>query len=798
MAERHDIVAIIPAKSASKRLPEKNIKLFRGLPLFVWSVLYAHEEGVQPVVLTDSELIAHIAAGFGALVYPQTEDQFENHTAILPVLDDLSVKKFGLLQATSPLRKKGLLQEMLDIVPEMCPSCYTAERVKLLGHCNGKFYANKFDKGGDTVFQRHDGNIIACTADYFREHDSYFIGPESFVIPNELPYAVDIDTQEDFDTAEGLALIQPELLVHPIKTIAVVQNQRIIKRDYSEFIDGCDLVVRNGTMDNLNIGRTGKRIDIHFAVAWRTSWIYIDHPEDRHLDKANEAAICFQHDRDDVNRSVYKYSFGYTDQYRGPGKDERVGAFTTKSLAIWHMHYAFPEATIYNLGTHSPTLHSDFGKMGFKPINPHIYSKEQEVLDDFVKRGIVVDILEEDCKTPVGKYSKIPTDGKPLPELLYVRGKDWGAPYYIYPDTMRLVTKDSYGMRWATVENYVPGERLVVCDRGDVNKRIMFLYNKDVKSYDAETIYASISYDHIFVLGENCAATHFARNYLQRENGYGPFEWAHMQDLGSVLELIYKRGEHTADIEDLCRTKAPDGKYVVWNKKTGQVFMHHLPETSEATPLTQEEIEELQAKNQRRWDRMLGILDSPDAKVLFIYADFGNGYRTKFPRLEMFHKKMPFDFPADRLQIAMRNLKQQFKADISFLYVEPAQDGDPPRILYRDTNILACTHTCLVNKKTAEMADDLYKAIMPYINAALCYVGVSNIDVLLHVHHRSWKDKLTIYKREKRGYKGDAAWDDTFTVLEYEPEKILRLHWDIWARTETFKKDGAFWEFTGM
>ena len=36
-------IAIIPARGGSKRIPEKNIQLFAGLPLLVHSILYAQQ-----------------------------------------------------------------------------------------------------------------------------------------------------------------------------------------------------------------------------------------------------------------------------------------------------------------------------------------------------------------------------------------------------------------------------------------------------------------------------------------------------------------------------------------------------------------------------------------------------------------------------------------------------------------------------------------------------------------------------------------------------------------------------------
>lgn len=62
------IIAIIPARSGSKNVPGKNIKLLGGIPLFVYSILAAKmmPEVERVIVSTDSKKYAKIANKFGA------------------------------------------------------------------------------------------------------------------------------------------------------------------------------------------------------------------------------------------------------------------------------------------------------------------------------------------------------------------------------------------------------------------------------------------------------------------------------------------------------------------------------------------------------------------------------------------------------------------------------------------------------------------------------------------------------------------------------------------------------------
>ena len=58
-----NILCIIPARSGSKGIKDKNIKIFNGLPLFVWSIKQALKckFKMKIIVSTDSEKYAKIA-----------------------------------------------------------------------------------------------------------------------------------------------------------------------------------------------------------------------------------------------------------------------------------------------------------------------------------------------------------------------------------------------------------------------------------------------------------------------------------------------------------------------------------------------------------------------------------------------------------------------------------------------------------------------------------------------------------------------------------------------------------------
>jgi pseudaminic acid cytidylyltransferase len=63
-------LALIPARGGSKRIPRKNIRLFRGRPMIAWSIAAAQAAGCfdRILVSTDDEEIAAVAALYGAEV----------------------------------------------------------------------------------------------------------------------------------------------------------------------------------------------------------------------------------------------------------------------------------------------------------------------------------------------------------------------------------------------------------------------------------------------------------------------------------------------------------------------------------------------------------------------------------------------------------------------------------------------------------------------------------------------------------------------------------------------------------
>lgn len=120
-------IAIIPARSGSKGLKNKNIKLLNNKPLIAYTIETAIKSDLydEVCVSTDSKEYANIAKQYGANVpFLRDNELSTDNASSWDVVKDtvLKYKEFGeefdtvtLLQPTSPLRREIDIQKGFDI-----------------------------------------------------------------------------------------------------------------------------------------------------------------------------------------------------------------------------------------------------------------------------------------------------------------------------------------------------------------------------------------------------------------------------------------------------------------------------------------------------------------------------------------------------------------------------------------------------------------------------------------------------------------------------------------------------------
>jgi CMP-N-acetylneuraminic acid synthetase len=209
---KNNTIAIIPARSGSKRLPNKNVMLLDGIPLLAHSILFAKKHSfIDTVYVTTNDIeIKTIAVKFGAKVIDRPENlsgDFEpTVSALKHVLQNSdAVENVILLQPTNPLRPANLLKEAFEIFTQNnCDSLFTVSRNH---HKFGKINDNKFTPFNYEIGQRSQD----LEALYFENGllyitksklilDDIIISKDAFpLVVNHIFATVDIDTQEDFD-----------------------------------------------------------------------------------------------------------------------------------------------------------------------------------------------------------------------------------------------------------------------------------------------------------------------------------------------------------------------------------------------------------------------------------------------------------------------------------------------------------------------------------------------------------------------------------------------------------------------
>jgi len=219
-------LAIIPARSGSKRIPDKNIKPFHGRPVIEYSLAAARDSGLFDAihVSTDSAAIAEIAAKLGAPVDFLRPAALANDTAPLrDVLRSLRDKYLDMgrsfdcicrLSACAPLTEAADLVAAEKIyashggrravtavfeTPGSLQRAYSLSEDGILEPLQGERMLARSQDLAPTY--QDAGSFALLPADYLDRPDSEFYrGRAGYVLPFER--AIDIDEPADWRLAE--------------------------------------------------------------------------------------------------------------------------------------------------------------------------------------------------------------------------------------------------------------------------------------------------------------------------------------------------------------------------------------------------------------------------------------------------------------------------------------------------------------------------------------------------------------------------------------------------------------------
>lgn len=414
-------IAIIPAKATSERCPGKNLRLMAGLPLFLHAVRYARQEGFVPIVSTDSAVIATICREEGVRVVKEKVDDRHMANCVRQVLAQVSSEYFAILQPTSPLRVAGMLRRMFDEMKlENLRSSFTAQHIKMVGLLEGRFYLENREQDASRFFRFFDGNLLLVRSDFFATSGGFF-EDSSRTYKTPFPCWLQIDTEAEFATLAFLAE-SPGFPAHlpaesvSQKKVCIVSNKCDLKRNYSEFVDSCDVVMRISKMDNLDTGLTGKRTDVALVSCFHRYFEFSR--EARHVDELKSVPEVYFLNEYKKESRAFVAKEGLTGWRFMPGPVSLATPyFTTLSKGVALADHLFPDALLYFLGDCEGELRA--------PPGTHPFARENLFIRDLIARGRLVPMLEEDQNT-AGIYSKPVTLGErwKTKELCLMYGSD--------------------------------------------------------------------------------------------------------------------------------------------------------------------------------------------------------------------------------------------------------------------------------------------------------------------------------------------------------------------------------------
>lgn len=223
------MIAIIPARSGSKGVPGKNIKLLNGKPLIAFSIEAAQKSKyVEKIIIsTDDSEIANIAESLGAYVpFLRPKELAQDNSLAMDVycytIEQLNnrfnfnINEFVVLQPTSPLRTSEDIDSAIELFykknADAVISYYEAPHPPI--------WAKKIDENGliqnyfefDSSLKNRqeidkaympNGAIYIFKYNILKEKHTYYTeNTYPYLMPAER--SIDIDTLLDFKIAEFL------------------------------------------------------------------------------------------------------------------------------------------------------------------------------------------------------------------------------------------------------------------------------------------------------------------------------------------------------------------------------------------------------------------------------------------------------------------------------------------------------------------------------------------------------------------------------------------------------------------
>jgi N-acylneuraminate cytidylyltransferase len=207
-----NIVCICLARKNSKRIPNKNFKLFNGKPLIHYTAELMNKLEYKTYIYTDDNNIKnYINNNFKSIEVKEKPERYaqDNHLTDEELLfynQTLNADIIVLLQATSPFRNIDDLNNAIkDFINKDADCGITVKKLD-----NKYYYFN--DKCN---YDKNERSYNGCNKDFvYKETGSFYIFKKDQLLKNHItngkliffddPYDIDIDTLSDFNNAKEI------------------------------------------------------------------------------------------------------------------------------------------------------------------------------------------------------------------------------------------------------------------------------------------------------------------------------------------------------------------------------------------------------------------------------------------------------------------------------------------------------------------------------------------------------------------------------------------------------------------
>lgn len=221
------IVAVIPARGGSKRIPGKNVRAFCGRPIIEYSIQAALQSNIfdRVIVSTDCDQIADVAKRNGAEIPfvrpPELSNDFATTTPVVQHAiaaiesEGAQIDFVCCIYGTAPFISPGDIQEGLERlqassvarfslpVTTFPYSIFRSLKMKSENECEMFYPEHESTRSQDLPEAWHDaGQFYWASADDWRRLEGGILSSKLFGLPIPRHRVQDIDTPEDWQRAE--------------------------------------------------------------------------------------------------------------------------------------------------------------------------------------------------------------------------------------------------------------------------------------------------------------------------------------------------------------------------------------------------------------------------------------------------------------------------------------------------------------------------------------------------------------------------------------------------------------------